>query len=70
MNVELNYEEVVRHTARELQRVIGMRSQGIWYDTDRHGNPNVETGCSVVPTRELIKIWENLTGRKYEIYSN
>ncbi len=44
---------------KKLEDIIEMRSQGIWYDTDeKTGKKTIKTGCSVVPTRELIKLLE------------
>ena len=56
--------------AKELERIIGLRSQGIWYDLSDKKNDKMNettlTGCSVIPTREVIKLWERLSGNKFK----
>lgn len=39
--------------AEELETVIDLRSQGVWRGSDAE-----EYGCSVVPTRELLKLYK------------
>lgn len=49
-------QTVKQKIAEEIEPIIKLRSQGTWEDT----------GCSVVPTRYVIGLYEKLSGRKYK----
>ena len=62
--VEKTIKTIKKGVAKELDPIIKLRSQGIWVDywTDKDGKKHhLETGCSVIPTRELIKLRRRLS---------
>lgn len=69
--VRKTLETIKKQIAKELEPIIALRSQGIWVDywTDKDGKKHhEEMGCSVVPTREVIKFWEKLTGKEHKVW--
>lgn len=72
--VKTTLDAIKAQIAKELEPIIAIRSQGIWYDlTDKKNDKMDETtltGCSVVPTREVIKLWEKLTGLTSQEWGN
>jgi hypothetical protein len=68
----LSPENTILNIELELDRLIKLRSQGIWVDywIDENGKKHhEETGCSVIPTREVIKLYEKLFGKKHSAWN-
>jgi len=71
--VEKTVKTIKKACAMELDSIIKLRSQGIWIDywVDKDGKKHYEeTGCSVVPTREVVKVYEKLSEKKHKAWRN